>query len=228
MVVVHNRVKLASLVLVLAMVFPNITCTMRGPAVPTGTADGTVQTKESDTLGEKTERDNVGDAPLPADPSAEDQWKKLNEQAMFLAIQGRYSEATKASEKALAFAEDAFGPDHDHTIRTLRSVARSYRIERKYTEAERVCRRLLVLAEEANGEDHRHMMVRSLSDLAGLYRTQGKYAQAGPLYGRLLALLKEGHGTDHPGLAAVLENAAGGIGEMERLDDRELCAQCHR
>ncbi|MCK5254610.1 MAG: tetratricopeptide repeat protein, partial [Deltaproteobacteria bacterium] len=53
----------------------------------------------------------------------EDQLNELNHKAVILFEQGRYSEAAKVAEEALAVAEKTLGPDHPDVATSLNNLA---------------------------------------------------------------------------------------------------------
>ncbi len=58
-------------------------------------------------------------------------WERLNERALTLWKQGRYSEAAKVAEEALGAAEKTFGPDHPRVAAPLNNLATFYNSQGK-------------------------------------------------------------------------------------------------
>ncbi len=68
---------------------------------------------------------------------------ELNQQAMKLHQDGKYSDATKIVEEALRLAENTFGPDDPNVALSLNHLALLHEIQRKYSEAEPLFKRSL-------------------------------------------------------------------------------------
>ncbi len=67
---------------------------------------------------------------------------------------GRYSEALRLEERALAIAEAAFGPDHPSTAVALGNTAATYGDLDRHADAVVLLERALVITETALGADH--------------------------------------------------------------------------
>lgn len=136
-----------------------------------------------------------------------DQWKKLNNQAVSLFNQGHYAAAIKVAKKALSIAARTFGPNHPDVALSMHNLAMPYQVIGKYAEAESLHKRALVIWEKAHGEDHPDVAY-SLSALAQLYESRGNYVEAEPLHKRALAIRKKVLGDNHPSLALSMNNLA--------------------
>jgi len=156
-----------------------------------------------------------------------DQWKKLNNQAVSLYRQGRYSEAAKVAEEALTVAEKAFKPNSPNTALSLNNLALYYEEQGKFAEAAVFYKRSLSIRENALGLEHPDV-AQSLSGLASLYSSLGDYGKAEPLYKRSLAIKEKAQGPEHPDVALSLNNLAllyvdlGDYGKAEPLFKRSL------
>jgi tetratricopeptide (TPR) repeat protein len=62
-------------------------------------------------------------------------WKALNNQAIKLYQEGRYSEAAKVAEKSLKVAEYIFVSNHLNIAKSLKNLAALYYSQDKYSEA---------------------------------------------------------------------------------------------
>ena len=78
----------------------------------------------------------------------------LNQQALQLYNQGRYSEAIPFAQRTLAIVEKAFDPDYSDVATALNNLADLYRAEGRYAEAEPLYQRSLAIKEKAYGPDH--------------------------------------------------------------------------
>ena len=133
-----------------------------------------------------------------------DQWKKLNYQAVSLFNRGHYAAAIKVAKKALSIATRTFGPNHPDVALSMHNLAMPYQVIGKYAEAESLHKRALVIWEKAHGEDHPDVAY-SLSALAQLYESRGNYVEAEPLHKRALAIRKKVFGDNYPSLAMSMK-----------------------
>ncbi len=133
-------------------------------------------------------------------------WETHNDAGREAYRAGRYAEAEKEFQSALAEAEK-FGPSDSRLATSLNNLAQLYRAQGLYERAEPLYKRLLAIREKALGPDHPDVAM-SLHNLAALYLTQSKCERAEPLYKRSLAIWEKALGPDHPDVATVLENYA--------------------
>ena len=133
--------------------------------------------------------------------------ERLNQQAMELYQQGKYSEAIPLQEKLLAIFKKILGENHSSTAAILNGLAQLYDFQGKYSEAEPLYKEALAIRKEQLGDNHPDT-ARSLNDLAGLYQHQGKYSEAEPLYKEALAIRKKSLGDNHPDTAISLNDLA--------------------
>ena len=151
----------------------------------------------------------------------------LNALAGLYRKQGRYADAEKFHDRALAIREKALGPDHPDVAETLSDLALVFATQGRFGEAEPPNRRALAIRQRALGADH-PLVATSLNNLALLYYRQGRYAEAEPLYARALAISRKTFGPDHADVAVTLDNLAGlyfaqgRYGEAERRRKRAL------
>jgi CHAT domain-containing protein/tetratricopeptide (TPR) repeat protein len=166
---------------------------------------------------------------LPAADSAEDV-KALNRQAVELYRQGKYAEAFKRAEMALAIAEKSLGPEDPDTLLSVNNLGFLYEAQGRYAEAEPLLRRALAGREKALGPDHADTLL-SVNNLGFLYQAQGRYAEAEPLYRRALAGYDKALGPDHPDTLRSANNLAslydtqGRYAEAEPLFRRALAGR---
>jgi tetratricopeptide (TPR) repeat protein len=140
---------------------------------------------------------------------------------------GNYPLAGRALVEALAFREQALGPDHANVAISLNNLAVVYRAQGRYAEAEPLHKRALAISEKVLGPEHPTVAIR-LNNLAGLYQDQRRYVEAEPLYKRALAIGENVLGPEHPDVAIRLNNLAllygvqGRYAEAEPLFTRAL------
>jgi tetratricopeptide (TPR) repeat protein len=131
----------------------------------------------------------------------------LNNLAVVLAAEARYSEAELLYNRALAIDEKASGPEDSGLATDLNNLALLYDHQGKYSEAEPLYQRALAIDEKALGPENLAVAIR-LNNLALLYVHQGKYKDAEPLYQRALAIDEKALGPENPSVAIDLSNLA--------------------
>ncbi|WP_293028794.1 tetratricopeptide repeat protein [Moorena sp. SIO3I8] len=145
---------------------------------------------------------------------------QLNQQALELYQQGKYSEAMPLAERALEIRREVLGEEHPDVATSLNNLAGLYFSQGRYGEAEPLFRQALALRKKLLGEDHPDVAT-SLNNLAGLYFSQGRYGEAEPLYRQALALKKKLLGENHPHVADSLNNLAGLYESQGRYGEAE-------
>ena len=125
----------------------------------------------------------------------------------YLWERARYAEAQALSERALAIAERAFGPNHPDVSRCLNDLAVVHWYQGRFSEAQARNERALAIRESALGPGHLDV-ASSLNTLAIIHSNQGNYAEAKRLIERALAIRERALGPDHPLVAHSLGNLA--------------------
>ncbi|CAM9754953.1 unnamed protein product, partial [Pylaiella littoralis] len=123
-------------------------------------------------------------------------------------IQGKYAEAQRLFERALAINEVALGVDHPSTITSRAWMADLYQKQGLLDKASPLLEEIVSARERVEGHDHPNV-ASALNNRAGLLESQGKYAEADPLYLRAIEIGEKTLGPDHPDLATRLNNRAG-------------------
>lgn len=134
-------------------------------------------------------------------------WSEINQEMAELLREGKVADATKAAERALKVAVEAFGAEHPKVATSLNNLGTLYRIQGKYSQAESLYERAIAIKEKALGPEYPKVAT-SLNNLAGLYREQAKYTQASSLYERALSIREKTLGPEHPDVAQSLNNLA--------------------
>jgi CHAT domain-containing protein len=142
---------------------------------------------------------------------------ELNQQAMTLDSEGRYTEAVPLAERALAIREEQLGENHHDVATSLNNLAALYREMGNYRKAEPLFQRALAIEEQALGSDHPDV-ANSLNNLAGVYSAMGNYTEAEPLYQRAIAIWEQ---SNHPRVAVALNNLANLYANMEKYREAE-------
>lgn len=112
-------------------------------------------------------------------------WAILNEQALALFRQEKYTEALTTAERARAFAVAELGDRHPSVALSDRTAGLIQERLGNLVEAERHFAASVALLEEVLGEDDPSVAV-DLGNLARMYRSTGHVAQAAPLLERIL------------------------------------------
>jgi tetratricopeptide (TPR) repeat protein len=83
----------------------------------------------------------------------------LNQAGYYLKERGRYAEAERLYERALAIREQQLGPEHPDTAMSLNNLAALYDNQGKYSQAEPLCKRALAIYERALGGQHPNTII---------------------------------------------------------------------
>ena len=142
-----------------------------------------------------------------AQPPELEEAKRLNEQAVKLHREGKYTEALPLAERALVIREKALGSQHLDVAQSLNTIAELYREKGDYVQAEPLYKRALAIREKALGAEHPDF-AESVNNLAVLYYAKGDYVQAEPLYKRALAICEKVFGAEHNNVATTLSGLA--------------------
>jgi CHAT domain-containing protein/Tfp pilus assembly protein PilF len=121
--------------------------------------------------------------------------------------QGRYAEAIRAFEKAVALADRVLGANDLTTASLVNNLAAAYKGQGQYAKAEPLYLRSLKIRQARLGNDH-PLVALGLNNLGALYRDLAQYAKAEPLYLRSLKIWEAKLGRDHPNVATCLNNLA--------------------
>jgi CHAT domain-containing protein/lipopolysaccharide biosynthesis regulator YciM len=121
--------------------------------------------------------------------------------------QGKFAEAAKEFEKAVARADQVLGPRSLNTAKLLNNLALCYDHLGRYARAEALYRRSLKITEAKLGKND-PAVATCLANLGDLYREQGRWADAEPLLKRSLQIREAKLGKDHPDVANSLNNLA--------------------
>ena len=153
--------------------------------------------------------------------------ERLNQQALQLYNEGKYSEAIPLVQRAIAIGEKVLEREHPAVATSLNNLAQLYQAQGNYTQAEPLYQRSLAIYEKALGREHPDV-AESLNNLAVLYQAQGNYTQAEPLIQRSLAIYEKVLGREHPDVATSLNRLAliyhnqGNDSQAEPLIQRSL------
>jgi tetratricopeptide (TPR) repeat protein len=132
---------------------------------------------------------------------------RLNGVAGILHRRGKFREAVRAAQQALAIRKEALGERHPSYATSLNNLAGLYQAMGDSAKAEPLFRQALAIDKEALGDKHPDYAM-DLNNLAHLYQSMGDSAKAEPLYRQALAINKQALGDKHPGYATGLNNLA--------------------
>ena len=152
--------------------------------------------------------------------AAGEPWDKLVDRIHQLYETERYDEAWAAADEALAFAQDAFGPEHTNTAAALNNLGVIHRAQGRYTEAEEAFLKALEIDEKALGPEHPDLAA-SLSNLGGVYYAEQKYLLAESLLKRALHVLEPQAADHRPELVECLSNLADVYAAQGRENEAE-------
>ena len=139
---------------------------------------------------------------------------------VLLDAKARHAEAELLERRALAIAEDTYGPEHPNVATEMNNLAVSLLSTNRLREAEPLMRRALAIDEASYGPDH-PTVARDLNNLAQLLRGTNRLGGAEPLARRALAIDEAGYGPEHPNVARSLNNLAQLLQDTDRLCEAE-------
>jgi CHAT domain-containing protein/Tfp pilus assembly protein PilF len=144
-------------------------------------------------------------------PTADERYleeaRRLSEESRNLRQKGKYDEALRLAERALAIREKILGPDHRDVADSLHALASLYDDKSDYVKAEPLDLRALAIREKTLGLDHPDV-AKTLNNLAWIYGVREDYAKAESLYRRALAIQEKALGANHPEVASTLNDLA--------------------
>jgi tetratricopeptide (TPR) repeat protein len=118
---------------------------------------------------------------------------------------GRWDDAERLIEEALALITLQYGESHVRLApaQCVLSIIRRY--QKRYSEAADCCKVAIAAQEQALGMDHPEIGM-SLTHLAETYRLSGRSDEAQKTYQRALTIITERLGPTHPAMVNVLNN----------------------
>ncbi|WP_439623637.1 tetratricopeptide repeat protein [Gemmata sp.] len=155
----------------------------------------------------------------------EAKWNDLNGAGLRAYEAGKYADAAKALQDALAVARrlyptTEFSDGHANLATGLNNLASVYRTQGRQADAEPLFKDALLMAKRLFKEDHPDVAL-ALNNLAGVYQDQGKLAEAEPLFKDALLMAKRLFKGDHLYVAHGLNNLAYLYQTQGKLADAE-------
>ncbi len=132
---------------------------------------------------------------------------RLNGEVETLYRAGKYGEALRPAQRALAVRKGVLGERHPDYAASLNNLAELLEAQGNYAAARPLFERALAIHKDILGERHPGLAT-NLSNLAKLLTAQGNYTAARPLLERALVIRKEVLGERHRDYAASLNDLA--------------------
>jgi tetratricopeptide (TPR) repeat protein len=129
----------------------------------------------------------------------------LNQFGIFLYAKAEFSIAELLLRRALAIAEQSFGPEHPKVAIRLNNLAQLLQATNRRKDAEPLMRRALAIDEQSYGPAHPEVAT-DLNNLAQLLQATHRLEEAEPLMRRALAIDENSYGPEHPEVATDLTN----------------------
>ncbi len=142
-----------------------------------------------------------------ADEHSLEEARRWSEESRNLRMNGKYDEALRLVERALAVREKILGPNHRDVADDLHALASLYDDTNDYAKAEPLNLRALAIREKTLGPNHPDV-ARTLDNLAWIYAVREDYAKAESFYRRALAIQEKALGKNHPEAASTLNDLA--------------------
>ena len=133
-------------------------------------------------------------------------WKSANDAGQRALEQGRFPEAIREFQSAIAEAEK-LGWNDARLAGSISGLAQGYLQQGNYAASESLFQRSLAILEKGPGPEN-PALAGILNNLATVYRLRGNYAAATPPAQRSLAILEKSFGPDHQNVAIGLNNLA--------------------
>ncbi len=130
---------------------------------------------------------------------------------------GRYAEAARHLERALALRREALGEDHPDTADSANSLGVAYLHGGKPEKAVPLFAQALASLKATLGEDH-PLTLQAMNNLAAAYQEGGKRELALPLQEEVLARRRRSLGEDHPQTLQTMNQLASSYRKAEKLD----------
>jgi tetratricopeptide (TPR) repeat protein len=162
--------------------------------------------------------DEVGPEPSPDLLQHALNW--VYELAHLYSHASKYGRAQALQERAVQWAESAYGSADSRTATALSNLAHSLQATNRLADAEPLMRRALAIEEQSLGSEH-PMVATGLNNLASLLQATNRLTEAEPLMRRALAIDEQSFGPEHPNVAIRLNNLASLLQDTNRLAEAE-------
>ncbi len=139
-------------------------------------------------------------------------------QGSILQLQGKYADARRLFERALALREASLPKEHPVLAPFLLNLSTSLRLTGEYARAGELLDRALAMQQSVYGDQHPEL-VYTLNNRAVLERSQGRAEQSLATYAQALAMAKLVHDPEHPAVADLLHNRANSYFMLGRFEE---------
>ncbi|MCX5686216.1 MAG: tetratricopeptide repeat protein, partial [Candidatus Omnitrophica bacterium] len=147
----------------------------------------------------------------------------LNAKALDLKQQGKYAESVVIARRSLELSKKVFGPYHDNTIESLKTLAEIYRSQGKFQRQEGLLKRILAIKTLSMGdkvtEKDYAEIAGALRSLAKFYRDRRRYVKAEKVMRRAINFEEKIRGEDYPGRSDDLADMIGLLEAQGRVQE---------
>ncbi|KFE58909.1 tetratricopeptide repeat protein [Hyalangium minutum] len=136
---------------------------------------------------------------------------------------GRYDEALRECEAALALREKVLGPEHPEVASSLSDLAIVFSKQGQYEKARQMAERVLAIREKVLGPEHPSVAA-ALNSLGAELWDLGRHEEARAAFARGLVLREKTLGPEHPAVASSLNNLGLVLGDLGRYEEAHAAA----
>jgi tetratricopeptide (TPR) repeat protein len=133
---------------------------------------------------------------------------------------GRWEDAERMYNRALAGYEKALGLEHTSTLETVNNLGLLYNDLGRFEDAERMYTRALAGYEKALGLEHTSTLD-TVSNLGSLYNDLGRFEDAERMYNQALAGYEKALGPEHTSTLNAVDNLGSLYNNLGRFEDAE-------
>ena len=148
----------------------------------------------------------------------------LGQLGVYLDASAQFKAALNVLERAVAFDEAAYGPDHPEVAITLTNLGIVQRHLGELPNARTTLERALAIKEAAYGPDHPEVAI-TLTNLGLLQQQLSELPDARTTLERALAIKEAAYGPDHPEVAITLTSLGDVQRELGELPDARTTLQ---
>jgi len=141
----------------------------------------------------------------------------LNQAGLYLKGRALFADAKSTYERARAFHQQAYGPEHPEVAAIVNNLGEVLRVLGDLEGAKAHFERALVTLEKAYGPDHPDVAV-TVSNLGSVLQPLGDLQGAKAHFERALAIAGKARGRDHPEVALYANNLGGVLWDLGDLE----------
>ncbi|WP_263451268.1 tetratricopeptide repeat protein [Hyalangium gracile] len=136
---------------------------------------------------------------------------------------GRYEDALREYEAALALRQQVLGPDHPEVADSFNSLGTVLSRQGQYAKARQLSEHVLAIREKVLGPEHPGV-ASALNNLGADLRDLGLYEEARAAFARSLAIREKELGPEHPRVAGSLNVLAMVLGDLGHYEEVRAAA----